>query len=297
MTAQCPLIIGEVLFDEFPDGQRVLGGAPFNVAWNLQGFGLGPLFVSAVGRDDEGAQVRATMDAWEMDTGALQTAAEWPTGKVHITLENDEPQFSILDQQAYDEIQPPDLDSCDREFSLLYLGSLAYRSTISRATTNQIIGETNLPRFVDINIRQPWFDKQLVVPLLHRAEWVKLNADELSFLTTMECSTAEQIAAATNVLRDRHGIRYFFVTCGASGAYVIDDSGEILFADAPTPNPFMDAVGAGDAFASAVIAGIARGLPLADILAGSLQFASNACTIRGATTTLRSHYSLPFPTD
>jgi len=33
-------IFGEVLFDQFPDGQQVLGGAPFNVAWHLQAFGL-----------------------------------------------------------------------------------------------------------------------------------------------------------------------------------------------------------------------------------------------------------------
>jgi len=31
-------IFGEVLFDHFPDGSRVLGGAPFNVAWHLQAF-------------------------------------------------------------------------------------------------------------------------------------------------------------------------------------------------------------------------------------------------------------------
>jgi fructokinase len=35
-----PLVVfGEVLIDEFPDGQRVLGGAPFNVAWHLTAFG------------------------------------------------------------------------------------------------------------------------------------------------------------------------------------------------------------------------------------------------------------------
>jgi len=31
-----PVIFGEVLFDNFKDGQSVLGGAPFNVAWNLK---------------------------------------------------------------------------------------------------------------------------------------------------------------------------------------------------------------------------------------------------------------------
>ncbi len=34
MTGQV-CVFGEVLFDHFPDGRRVLGGAPFNVAWNL----------------------------------------------------------------------------------------------------------------------------------------------------------------------------------------------------------------------------------------------------------------------
>jgi len=29
------LVYGEVLFDLFDDGQEVLGGAPFNVAWHL----------------------------------------------------------------------------------------------------------------------------------------------------------------------------------------------------------------------------------------------------------------------
>ena len=46
-----PAVFGEVLFDCFADGTRVLGGAPFNVAWHLQAFGEAPLFVSRVGDD------------------------------------------------------------------------------------------------------------------------------------------------------------------------------------------------------------------------------------------------------
>jgi fructokinase len=40
-TTAGPVIFGEVLFDCFPD-RRVLGGAPFNVAWNLHGLGAEP---------------------------------------------------------------------------------------------------------------------------------------------------------------------------------------------------------------------------------------------------------------
>ncbi len=44
------LVFGEVLYDIFPDAE-VLGGAPFNVARHLAGFGSGALLISRVGRD------------------------------------------------------------------------------------------------------------------------------------------------------------------------------------------------------------------------------------------------------
>jgi fructokinase len=59
MSHSGPLVFGEVLFDCFPDGTEVLGGAPFNVAWHLQGFGLSPLLVSRVGNDARGQQIRS----------------------------------------------------------------------------------------------------------------------------------------------------------------------------------------------------------------------------------------------
>ena len=250
LSAGKPLVIGEVLFDEFPNRPSVLGGAPFNVAWNLQGLGLTPLFVSAVGADDEGREVRARMEAWEMDVSALQVNETWPTGKVRVELNGDEPCYHILEQQAYDEIRFPDDDTLGDDFSLLYLGSLAYRSSVSRSTINRLICEANLPRFVDINVRQPWFHRAAAADLLDHATWVKLSIDELSFLANTQCGTASQIAEAVATLRNAHSARHFFITCGAAGAYSIAEDGEVLFADAPQPIPFVDAVGAGDAFSA-----------------------------------------------
>ena len=51
------VIFGEVLFDDFPDG-AVLGGAPFNVAWHLQAFGLHPVVISRTGNDAQRDQMR-----------------------------------------------------------------------------------------------------------------------------------------------------------------------------------------------------------------------------------------------
>ena len=60
-------IFGEVLFDQFPDNQQVLGGAPFNVAWHLQAFGASPCFISRVGNDAKAVTIKNAMQTWGMD--------------------------------------------------------------------------------------------------------------------------------------------------------------------------------------------------------------------------------------
>ena len=77
-------IFGEVLFDHFPNGTRVLGGAPFNVAWHLQAFGKGPLLCSRIGNDPDGASITAAMREWDMDTCELQLDPALATGRVEL---------------------------------------------------------------------------------------------------------------------------------------------------------------------------------------------------------------------
>jgi len=287
-----PLIVGEILFDEFPDGNSVLGGAPFNVAWNLQGLGLKPLLVTAVGEDAQGKQAVQTMKSWEMDTRCVQTASDVPTGKVHVSVSNGEPTFNILDETAYDRISyPKELPSFDH-FSLLYLGSLAYRHDYTRSTVNRLIAESGLPRFVDINLRKPWYERSSLLNLLQNATWTKLNLDELSMLSGNPCRDALQIEQAVEKMRELVGGGVYFVTCGSAGAYAYPPQGESIFASAPQPAPMVDAVGAGDAFSSAAIYGIIHKQPLEALMQNAVQFACKACTIQGATSTDKSRYTI-----
>jgi fructokinase len=117
-------VFGEVLFDRFPDGHAVLGGAPFNVAWHLQAFGERPRFLSAVGDDAPGRQIRQAMADWGMDLDSLGTDPEHATGEVVVSLEGGEPSYDIRPDRAYDHIAPPAAGpGCD----LLYHGTLAVR--------------------------------------------------------------------------------------------------------------------------------------------------------------------------
>ncbi|MEM9658643.1 MAG: PfkB family carbohydrate kinase [Planctomycetota bacterium] len=285
-----PLIVGEVLFDQFSNGTRVLGGAPFNVAWNLQGLGLAPLMLTAVGDDKQGQEVRDRMSSWGMDLAALQTAESSPTGQVQVAIEDGEPSYEILDRQAYDEIQYPATSISAEEFALLYVGSLAFRRETTRSTMRRLMAEAGLPRFVDINIRDPWFEADWAPELLQDAQWTKLNQHELASIAGADCENADQVAAAVDLVRAKYGGRCYLITCGSSGAYACDADGGCMFVAAPSPEPMIDAVGAGDAFAAAAIFGVIGNWPLEKTLRAAVRFASRACTIQGATTTDQEHY-------
>jgi fructokinase len=275
---QRPVIFGEVLFDRFPDGSVVLGGAPFNVAWHLQAFGMAPVFISRVGDDALGRRIRDTMHAWEMNTSGLQLDSSHPTGSVDIRIEDGEPDFDIVDNQAYDFIDPaaiPPLPDC----ALLYHGSLAVRNSGSRHALLQLQQGRNLRRLVDVNLRPPWWQRDTVMSLLQGARWVKLNEAELALLVP----EAATLQAQMQQLQVHCNTELLIVTRGAAGAVVLAAGGEEFTVVPQGHSEVMDTVGAGDAFTSVVTLGLLHGWSVPQMLERAQAFASAITGIRGAT--------------
>ncbi|UCH28792.1 MAG: hypothetical protein JSV06_11005, partial [Myxococcales bacterium] len=156
-----PVIFGEVLFDHFPDGSRVLGGAPFNVAWHLRGFGANPLVLSAVGDDDEGREVLERMTSWDLMTHGVQTDPTHPTGRVTASVVDGENRFEIAPNQAWDFVKmgPALRATAEEPAGLLYHGSLALRGDVSWDTLRSLRAKADAPSFVDINLREPWWTR------------------------------------------------------------------------------------------------------------------------------------------
>lgn len=274
MTSQL-CIFGEVLYDHFPDGQQVLGGAPFNVAWHLQAFGQSPLFVSRVGDDREGENVRAAMRKWGMNDAAVGIDRRRPTGKVSVTLEDGEPSYDILPQRAYDAILPPPPGVWD----LLYHGSLATREPGSRQTLRVLrAGKPGLI-FVDVNLRPPWWQRDAIADLLTGAHWAKLNRDELALLQPGEGSGR----VAMETLLKRFALDGVILTCGAEGAALLTVDGDYSFVVPEPATAVVDTVGAGDAFTAVMIVGLVQKWPPQRLLPRAQQFASRIVGLRGAT--------------
>jgi len=272
-----PLIFGEVLFDCFPDGREKLGGAPFNVAWNLKALGMPPLLVSRVGDDDHGRRIRKKMKSWDMDISFLQTDPSYPTGKVRIKLTNGEPQFTILPDQAYDHISPLNT-KLQNEPAFLYHGSLALRNDVSRDTLSLLKRNYQCPVFVDVNLRAPWWNAENVYTFLEDATWLKLNEDEMKTLFPEQGDFEHRCTTILN----RFSLEAVFVTRGSKGAFAC--TRENLSATVkPGENiDIADTVGAGDAFSSVLLLGLTKRWPLKTILERAQEFASAVVGMQGA---------------
>ncbi|HHM05253.1 MAG TPA: carbohydrate kinase [Gammaproteobacteria bacterium] len=275
-----PLIFGEVLFDTFPDGSVVLGGAPFNVAWHLAGFGLNPRFISRVGDDELGRRVLAAMGAWQMDTTGVQIDPAHPTGRVSVSVEDGEPSFDILPQQAYDFIEPP--GQLPPGPALLYHGSLIARAARSRETLASLRDNATAGVFVDINLRPPWWDRATVEWALGGARWVKLNHHELATVLGHDSVPAPELAAAADSLRRCYELALVVVTRGEQGA-LFCSAGTVLTVAPPVVAEVVDTVGAGDAFAAVTLTGLIKGWPLETVAQRAVAFAAALCRQRGAT--------------
>ena len=277
-------IFGEVLVDQFPDGSRILGGAPFNVAWHLQAFGQAPQFISRIGNDADGRQIEQAMQQWGLDCRWLQHDSSYPTGAVSVSLDHGQPQFNILPQQAYDFIDVSQLPSHSGDW--LYHGSLALRHAVSAQALAQLKQQHGGQILIDVNLRQPWWQAETLHDYLAAADWLKLNQDELTALQPQSAT----VAAAMQALITRYDLSGVVVTLGEHGAQALSASGEHYQVVPSQTVTVIDTVGAGDAFAAVLLLGLQQHWPLPTLLERAQAFASALVGQRGATVADRSFY-------
>ncbi|MFC1773342.1 carbohydrate kinase [Pseudomonadota bacterium] len=283
-----PVVFGEVLFDTFPDGSRVLGGAPFNVAWHLQAFGCAPLFVSRIGDDEPGRQVRAAMQNWGMSTSGLQEDSLHPTGEVRVSIEHGEPAYEIVADQAYDYIDGASLPDAGSA-SLAYQGTLALRNHQSANALDTLLARFHPPVFLDINLRPPWWNRVAAERMLGKANWLKLNEHELAELLGPDID----VQAGAAALIQQYDLSLIIITRGEKGAGCFSASGETFNVEPESASRVVDTVGAGDAFTSVCLLGLIQAWDMQKILHRAQQFASAVVGVRGATIEDRGFYE-PF---
>ncbi len=276
------LVFGEVLFDRFPD-RAVLGGAPFNVARHLAGFGWPPLLISRIGRDEAHAEVLKAMQRFGMDASCIQIDPLHPTGSVKVELNDAGHRFEILDNQAYDHIHQgmARLGALAARPQLVYFGTLAARHNDSFRALLGVLRLSPGLKFLDLNLREPWFERGRTESLMRHAHVLKLNSEEFEVLGRWLNLKGSTEARCLQVL-NRYDLRLLLLTRGEQGAFAaMPDGRSFDFAARPTAMPIVDSVGAGDAFSAVAIVGLLSDWPMATLLARADAFARRILGIRG----------------
>lgn len=251
MTANQVICFGEVLWDVFPH-QRVIGGAPLNVALRLHSYGVKVAISSRIGDDALGREITNYLTQNGMFQEFIETDTELPTGAVDITLnESGSASYEIKKPVAWDaiEISPKLLDAV-KEAPFFLFGSLAIRGGFNRETLRRLLFEANTKIF-DVNLRAPHYHISMVYELMQQSDFIKLNDEELlevcEALGCQETAMRKQIVWLVKITKASS----VCVTKGDEGALLFHE-GE-FYEEGGFKVTVVDTVGAGDSFLATLV--------------------------------------------
>jgi fructokinase len=271
--------IGELLWDIYPDGRKVAGGAPFNFAFHCHQLGHPAVIVSRVGDDDMGRELRERVREMGLSDEYIQTDREHATGTVRVTLDgNGVPSYTITENVAWDYIKwDVKIDSLARACRTVCFGSLAARYQEARTTIESLVNPWAPGRdpeliVFDVNLR-PGSDPNFIRDISY--DWLKLNASELQRIGNW-CGDIEATVRDTFQLTQP-----VIVTLGSDGCMVFRDDETIHWPGVPTK--VVDTVGAGDAFTAAMVCLHLEGRLLRECARFANHYAARVCEHVGAT--------------
>jgi fructokinase len=210
-------------------GGKQLGGAPTNFAYHSQILGATGVPVSCVGDDELGKEILASLTNLGLSTDYIAIDGEHPTGTVTVELDGaGKPEYAIHEDVAWDFIPPdPGLMELAGKADAVCFGTLSQRSQASRETVHQFLDATHAGciRVYDINLRQEYYNKEIIDSMLRRAEVLKLNDEELPVVASLLGIAGDDNAVLGSIL-ERYGLLLIVLTMGGDGSLLFVD-GEI----------------------------------------------------------------------
>ena len=277
--------IGELLWDLFPDGRRELGGAVANLIYHATQLGDRGVVASRIGRDAAGADLVARLHELGVDCSHLQHDAAHPTGTVDVKLAHGHPSYAIHEQVAFDF---PVLDRGWQQLATrtdaVTFGTLAQRNPAAGEVIAAFVAACppRCVRLLDVNLRQRFWSASLLEHSLRAATAVKLNDEELPAVAAAVGVTGGTAHTTLQRLLERYRLRLACLTRGARGSLLVA-AGAPAVEHPGARVAVADTVGAGDAFAAAMLFHLLRGSSLQRMAAAANDYAAFVATRRGGT--------------
>ena len=261
------LVFGEALWDVFPDGKK-LGGAPVNFAAHLAQLGANASILTAVGDDILGHELVREIRGLNVDTKFVSVLTDKPTGVCNVILNNGEPAYDLIEDVAYDYI-PSNKSIYEQNFDVLYFGTLAQRSYVSKSTLHEVLKCCHFNEvFCDLNLRGSYYTKSLIQSCLQNSTILKLNRYECEELVNLGIvNPFYSYQKLYETLCDAFSIHTVIITLDSEGALCFCRmENHMLSTKGLKAKRFKSAVGAGDVFSACFLYNYMRGVTTLECL-------------------------------
>ena len=251
------ICFGEVLWDVFPTYKRI-GGAPLNVAVRLASFQNDVSLISKIGQDEEGIKIIDYLSKKGVNVACLQKDNELKTGSVSVLLNGEgSASYTIDSPRAWDAIGFDEKAKKEVEAADAFIfGSLVCRNTVSKNTLFEFLNSATYKVF-DVNLRAPFYNREVLVELMGKADFIKFNDDELLLIAEYFGSQHRTLEKHINFLSKATNTPHICVTRGKDGAILLYNGK--LYHQKGYPVEVVNTVGAGDSFLASLISYLLKG--------------------------------------
>ncbi|SHL93853.1 fructokinase [Flavobacterium flevense] len=248
---------GEVLWDVFPTHKKI-GGAPLNVALRLNSFGIQTTIISKVGLDENGSDIKEFIAEQNNDIDFIQEGDNYKTGVVNVMInEKGNASYDIMYPSAWDKIQLTDeMKELVSKADAFVFGSLICRDEVSRTTLYALLDIAKY-KILDANLRAPYYTTEVLVELMSKSDFIKLNDEELREISRELDSPYNSFEQNIKFLAKKTKAKHICVTKGEFGAVLYYD--EKFYYNSGYFIKVVDTVGAGDSFLASLTMKLLKG--------------------------------------
>ncbi|RXJ45752.1 carbohydrate kinase family protein [Gelidibacter gilvus] len=243
---------GEVLFDVFKNKKQI-GGAPLNLALRISSFGFPVSMISGVGDDEDGKAILNYIAKKGLNTDGIFNSDRYKTGLVNVHInERGSASYNIEYPSAWDKIETNNIiNHMIEEADVFLYGSLVCRDNVSKNTLLEILRNQHLYKVFDVNLRKPHYTMEILKSLMHHADFIKFNDEELKEISENLGSTSKSIEENMIFISKLTNTKSLCVTKGKHGSVLLWK--EIFYYNSGFSIEVIDTVGAGDSFLAALI--------------------------------------------
>ncbi len=248
---------GEVLWDVFPSHKKI-GGAPLNVALRMNSIGVATTIISRIGKDEDGDNLLSFLKEQNISSDSLQIGEDYKTGAVNVMInEKGNASYDIIYPSAWDKIMlTNEMIEEVAKSDVFIFGTLSCRDDISKSTLYVLLDKAKY-KVLDANLRAPYYTTEVLINLMFKADFIKLNDEELWEISRKLESPYNSFEQNIKFIAEKTSTKQVCVTKGAFGAILYYN--DKFYYNSGYFIKVVDTVGAGDSFLAILITRLLKG--------------------------------------